>query len=73
MYSQTADRRAFSLIMRKGVKKDDIVRFSLSLNDKENEEVTNTFHRQGPRLWGFWCKAMTERKKAGLVVPSVFA
>lgn len=69
----TADQRAFRIIMgpSKG-QKQVIVTFALSLSEQETEEATNTFHRQGPRLWGFWCQAMRQRRKAGLPVPKVF-
>jgi hypothetical protein len=72
MQTRSASARAFSVIMMRGVKRDNVVRFALSLNDKETEEATDTFHRQGPRLWGFWCKAMDERKKNNMIVPVVF-
>ena len=71
-WNRSADSRAFSIIMGKPTKKS-IAEFALTLSDSECEEVTNTFHKQGPRLWGFWCNAMAERKKANMVVPKVWA
>ena len=70
--NSSVSSRAFNVIMGKATK-ESVIRFSLTLSTlQEVEEATNTFHRQGPRLWGFWCKAMEQRKKNNMVVPSYF-
>ena len=53
--------------------KDNVARFALSLDTLEEvQEATTTFHRQGVRLWGFWCRAMLVRMKENKPVPAIF-
>lgn len=68
---QLADRAAFRLIMGKPTAKN-IQSFALGLSLEGCEGATNTFHGQGPGLWGRWSRAMNARIKAGLEVPACF-
>lgn len=70
MNKESGAKRAHALIFARKCLKADVVRVGLSLTLEECEGATDTFHRQGPRLWGFWCAAMDARKKQNLPVPS---
>lgn len=54
---------------RKGMR-ERIMSFALRLSDEDLKIASDTFSRQGPAIWGYWCKAMDARRKAGLSVPS---
>lgn len=72
MYKQSVSSRALSIIMGKPTK-DNVARFALSLNTVEEvQEATDSFHRQGVRLWGFWCRAMNARIRENKPVPTLF-
>ena len=72
MYKQSVSSRALNVIMGKPTK-DNVARFALSLDTVEEvQEATNSFHRQGVRLWGFWCRAMLVRMKENKPVPAIF-
>lgn len=66
------DRRAFRLIMKRGLRKADVVEFAMGLSDEGCEGASDTFYAQGPRLWGFWCQAMMARTNAGEYIPVSF-
>lgn len=69
---QLGDRAAFRVIMGKATKKS-VVAFALGLPDDQVDGANDTFSRQGPRLWMFWCAGMDARAKAGSYVPAWYA
>lgn len=69
---KVGEKAALAVIFRPRCLKTDVLALGLRLTAEECEGATAAFHKQGPRLWGFWCDAMHRRKKLGQRVPKVW-
>lgn len=55
------DREACKVIFMSRPTKGDVIALALRLPDQDLDAATSAFHRQGPRLWGFWCAGLKAR------------